>query len=339
MAEEHSPSLRDALSASYDAISSGSETPAAAPQQSTPAAAPAATPAPSGDRSRDPGSKTPRDPHGRFAPGTPGAAEQPGAAAAPAEPEMPEGYDNNVWALLTPEARATTAGWAGKQRETLAEREKRLAGYEPMERVLSSRRDVLTAQYGSVDKALEQLFHLSDFAGRDLPGFIRYLTQQRGYDLNQLVQQQAQQQQQPQQQDPRAWVQQMVQEQLTQAEVDRSYNEFMGSKDFEFREDPRVKRVMAALLTSGEANDYRTAYDMATQAHPEIGPKRRAAEAAAAAQADTKRRAEAAGAKAAAAVSTVGAPGTARPANGGTAPASVRAALVSAFDREPSGRV
>lgn len=328
MAEEHSPSLRDALSASYDAgTSTETAAPAAtpAPQQSTPEAAPSSGPQ--------------RDPSGRFAPS---AGDQPSgtdAPAATAAPEMPEGYDPAIWNVLTPEARSTTAGWAGKQRETFAEKEQRLAGYEPMEKVLSSRRDVLTAQYGSVDKALEQLFHLSDFAGRDLPGFIRYLTQARGFDLNQLVQQQQQSPQQPQQQDPRQFVQQLVQEQLAAADVDRSYNEFMASKDHEFRDDPRVKRVMAALLQSGEAPDYRSAYDMATQAHPEIGPKRRAAEAAAAAKADTARRAEAAGAKASAAVSTVGAPGTARPAAGGTAPSSVRAALVDAFERSAGGRV
>jgi hypothetical protein len=104
-----------------------------------------------------PSSDRPRDASGRFAP----SSASPGASCAPKPDDMPDGYDAAVWNMLSPEARAQTSAWAGKQRETVAERDARLKNYEPIDRVLSQqRKDALAMQYGGVDRALEQLFAL-----------------------------------------------------------------------------------------------------------------------------------------------------------------------------------
>jgi hypothetical protein len=248
---------------------------------------------------------------------------------------MPAGYDPAVWSMLSPEHQASVS-------KAIGERDTKLKSWEPVDRVLASRRDVLTAQFGGVDKALEQLFHLSDFAGRDPAGFVKYIAQQRGLDLGKLVGQAAPAQGQarpaaPASNDPRALIEAAVEERLAAREVDTSFREFMGDPAFEHRNDPQIKRVMAALLQSGSAQDYRTAYTIAAQAHPDIGPKLRAAEAASAAQSETARRAQAASAKASAAVSVTGAPGTSRPASGSAAPSTVRAAVEAAWASHAGG--
>lgn len=336
MAEEHSPSLREALSASFDADvggATGGAVPPATEGTGVPSARQEQASSDSGPRADG------RDASGRYAAKDGAASAAAGDGSAAAEPEIPDGYDPDVWNLLTPEARAKTAGWAGKQRETLAEREARLKGYEPLDRVLTQqRRDMLSAEFGGVDQALERIFQLSDWAGRDPAAFLQHIARQRGIDLASLAgrpQEQAQQQA----QDPRAFVQQLVEQQLASRDVDQAYNAYMAMPGLEHRENPGIKRVMAALLQSGAASDYRQAYDMAAQAHPEIGPKLRAAEAAAAAKAEQARDAEAARSKANAAVSITGGPGGARAPAGGTAPPSVRAALSDAWDRQAGGRV
>jgi hypothetical protein len=331
MSETHSPSLRDALAASFDADagSQGStDTPAPAPVESTPSPSPTdgATAAPSGDR--------PRDASGRFAPTT----AQPAASTAPKPDDMPDGYDANVWQMLSPEARAQTAAWAGKQRETVAEREARLKAYEPIDRVLSQqRRDALSMQYGGVDRALEQLFALSDFAARDPNGFVQHFAQQRGVNLAGLMQQ-PQQGAQQQQVSPQQAIAAMVQQEIERRDVDRLYNEFAGQADLEHRNDPQVRTTMAALLAANQAKDYRSAYDMAVRAHPDLGPKWAAAQAAASTKDQQAVAAETARARASAAASLSGAPGTTRPANG-AAPASIREGLERAWNSAGGARV
>lgn len=348
MSETHSPSLREALAASYDAqvgADAAQSTPAApAADTSSGEAAqsqPEAAAAPSG-------SDRQRDASGRFAP----ASGQPGTATTAAtDADAPDGYDAAVWAMLSPEARAQTAAWAGKQRETVAEREARLKQYEPIERVMTQqRRDALAMQYGSVDHALEQLFHLSDFAARDPNGFVRQFAAQRGVNLAQLMEQaQGQPQGGPQQQQqysPQQAIQAMVQQEIDRRDVDRLYTEFAGQADLEHRNDPQVRTTMAALLAANQAKDYRQAYDMAVRAHPEHGPKWAQAvrmahsdQAAASTKDQQAQAAETARARASAASSLSGAPGTTRPSAGGGAPATVRDILERAFDSARGARV
>jgi hypothetical protein len=321
----HSPSLREALAASFDTHAgsdTGTSTPdTSAPVESTPSPSPTegATAAPSGDR--------PRDASGRFAPST----GQPAASTAPKPDDMPDGYDAAVWNMLSPEARAQTAAWAGKQRETVAEREARLKQYEPIDRVLSQqRRDALSMQYGGVDRALEQLFALSDFAARDPNGFVQHFAQQRGVNLAGLMQQ-PQQGAQQQQVSPQQAIAAMVQQEIERRDVDRLYNEFAGQADLEHRNDPSIRTTMAALLAANQAKDYAQAYQMAVRAHPDFGPKLLQAQAAEQAKGQQAVAAETARARASAAASLSGAPGTTRPA-GNAAPASIRDGLLKNWD-------
>jgi len=331
VSETHSPSLRDALAASFDShtgTDTGTSTPdtgTSAQVDPTQAQSPAeAAPAPSND------GRT-RDASGRFVPAT----GQPAAASTPSD--MPEGYDAAVWNMLSPEARAQTAAWAGKQRETVAERDARLKGYEPIDRVLSQqRKDALAMQYGGVDRALEQLFALSDFAARDPGAFVQHFAQQRGLNLANMVGQPQQPQQ--QQYTPQQAIQAMVQQEIDRRDVDRLYNDFAGQADLEHRNDPQVRTTMAALLAANQATDYRSAYDMAVRAHPTHGPKWAQAQAEASVKAGQAAAAETARARALAASSVSGAPGTSRAPSGG-APATVREALTRAWDSAGGARV
>ena len=320
-----SDDLRAALDASWDAGGDDAGTSTPADTGTASAGATDAGQADAGAAARS------RDASGRFASGTEAATD--GATAGPDLDAAPDGYNADLWRQLSPEARAATAEYAGKQRQTVADRDASLAGYAPIDAVLSKRRDALTAQYGGVDRALEQLFHLSDWAGRDFQGFVQHLAQQRGISLSSLVpaQQQHDQAQQRQQPDMRQLVAQVVQEQVMTDQVSRDFESFEADATLEFRKDPGIRQTMTVLLQGNIAHDYRQAYTMAAQAHPEIGPKLRTAEAAAAAKADPARVAQAASAKASAAVSIAGAPGTARAASRGAANESIRAGLEAAW--------
>jgi hypothetical protein len=352
------PSIRDALAAAWDAAGSSSSSDTGAAAVDTAAARPddssgrggESTDAASSSAAAPTESKqgAARDASGRFASGAGEGNTGAGAAVAGADgasgsaaPAIPDGWDPAVWAALAPAHQAAVSSWASK---AIGDREAKLKGWEPVERVLATRRDALTATYGGVDRGLEQLLGMSDFAGRDPAGFVKWFAQQRGLNLGQLAPAAAQGQGQARAQapstsnnDPRALVSAAVEQALAQREVDNSYREFIADSAAEHRNDPTIKRVMAALLQAGTANDYRTAYGMAVQAHPELGPKHRAAEAASAAQASVADRAKAASAKVQAAVSVTGAPGTARPAQGGSAPSTVRAALETAWATHAGG--
>ena len=335
MADEHSDSLRAALEASFTADGTSAGPGEGAGGTGAGAGAGAGTGAGAGvpdggqQASGDADGRQ-RDASGRFS----GTGADSGGAALAGEPAAPEGYSADLWSQLSPEARRATAEYAGKQRETLAERDARLEGYKPIDAVLAARRDSLTAQYGGVDKALEQLFHLSDWAGRDMPGFLRHMVQQQRLDPSVLFpaqqgggsQGQGQGQTGAGQPDLGTLVAQAVQQKLQEAEIDRGYAAFASDATLLHRNDPGIRKTMAALLQGEAATDYRQAYDMAAQAHPTIGPKLREAQAAQAAKDDAARRVKALEGKASAAVSLTGAPGTSRSAPA-AAPDSIRAGL------------
>jgi hypothetical protein len=340
---EHSPSLRAALEQSYTQHTTPDATPAAAGTGDAPSRAVegeggaqspgGAPPEPSPDGRQ-------RDAQGRFAP-KPGDAPAGAATGSSAAPEPPEGYDPAVWAMLSPEAREKTVAWAKSQGSK----------YEPfngLDRVLTQqRRDALAMQYGGVDKAMEQLFALSDFASRDPTNFVRQFAAQRGVNLAQLQAMQGGQPQQGQQQPQmtpeqafRTIARQEAEQAQQRLEVNRAYDDFAKDVAAEHRENPKVREVMAVLLATNQANDYRQAYDMAVRAHPELGPKWAQAQAETTAKAQQEQAAETARAKASAAASVVGAPGTARPnADAANRNQSVRAALEGAFERAGGARV
>jgi hypothetical protein len=309
MTEEVSQSLRDAIEAAYDAEMAPAET-----------------------------SGPPRDEAGRFAKGeaapeTPAQAEAP--EAAPAEEDDYDeavGLDRETWKLTPAQARERAKTLA-KER---AEYEQRAKAYEPLDRVLGPRRDALRATWGGEDRAIEQLFHLSDWADRDFPGFVRHLATQRGIDLRALapMQDAPQQAAQP---DVDSMISQRVERILAEREVQRTLQDFERNDAFEYRNDAEIRRVMGGLLQSGAAPDLPTAYQMAVKAHPTISAKLAERESAERAKRERDDAARRAAEKAAASASVKGAPGTSAPATR-AAPATVRDAVMQAMEMA-GGRV
>jgi hypothetical protein len=340
---EHSPSLRDALEASLtQAEAAAPAAPREAPSDANQGASGAAVEGEGGaappSTPPEPASDGPqRDAQGRF---LPKAGDTAAGSSGAVEP--PEGYDPAVWAMLSPEAREKTVAWAKTTQ----------GKYEPfngLDRVLTQqRRDALAMQYGGVDKAMEQLFALSDFASRDPTNFVKQFAAQRGVNLAQLTQAlqgQAQPGQgQPQSQlTPEQQFRQIARQEAEQAqqrlEVNRAYDDFAREATFEHRENPKIREVMAVLLATSQAQDYRQAYEMAVRAHPDLGLKWAQAQAAATVKAEQEQAAEAARAKAQAATSVVGAPGTARPdAGAATRNKSLRDTIIHNMDRAGGAR-
>lgn len=148
--------------------------------------------------------------------------------------------------------------------------------YQGLEQVLNPRRDVLSAEYGSVENAIDYLFKLSDFAGNDPQGFIQWFAQQRGVNM------QAPQDDQPDEGNQlRAALQkiQQLEQQVSQLPTQfqhQSQTSALKSQIQSFASDPNnvyfndVKHIMAGFLQSGAAQDLQQAYDMAIHADPNI---------------------------------------------------------------------
>lgn len=311
MSETLSPSLREAIEA---AMSAAEADPAPASEAPEPA----------------------RDDAGRFTSTDP-APEAPEAEAAPAPAEAAPpaddydeglGVSRDLWAQMPTTAREQFRSLAQQRREA----EDRAKGYEPLERVLAPRKDALRATFGDEARALEQLFHLSDWANRDFGGFVRHLAEQRGIDLRQLVPA-APAQDVPA--DPialaRAEARREAERLIAERDTQRALSEFEGNAAYEYRHDAEIRRVMAGLLQSGAAADLPTAYSMATKAHPTISAKLAERERAEAAKRQAEEAARRAQEKAAAAVSVRGSPGTARAPAQSAAPATIRAAAEAAW--------
>lgn len=307
MSEEHSPSLRDALTAAMDGADDAPET----------AVVETAAPAADGQA---------RGADGKF--------------AAPAEPDDYDdalGLDRETWQLTPAQVRERTKALAKEAREA----GERASSYDPIEKILAPRRDALRANFGGEDRALDQLFHLSDWAGRDMAGFIRHMAQQSGFDLRTLMPQAA-----PdaglEQPDLRTLIQQEARQQATAIAEERDnhriLSEFDGNTALEHRHNADIRRMMGGLLQAGAAADVTAAYHMALKAHPEISAKLAAQESAAAAKRDAEEAARRAKEKASAAASIRGSPGTASASATQAGHSSIRAALESAMQQE-SGRV
>lgn len=105
-------------------------------------------------------------------------------------PEAPASWSSVKahWSALPPEVRQALIDRDGADEKFRAEHGERLKGYESLERIIGPRRAALAQSFGSETVALEHLFELSDMAGRDFPGFVRFLAGQRGVDLNGLAQ-------------------------------------------------------------------------------------------------------------------------------------------------------
>lgn len=305
MSEGHSPALREAIEAAYDQAASAAADPAPETRQQ------------------------PRAEDGKFAAReeAAGAETVEGAAPEPDDYDEAVGLDRDLWRQIPAQARDRAKALAKEAREA-AERAK---GFEPIDRVISTRRDALRATWGDEARALESLFHLSDWANRDFPGFVQHLARERGVDLRVLMPPPGEPAQPNTRQPPD--IERLVDEKLTQREIARQVTDFDGNTAYEFRNDPDVRKVMSGLLASGAASDLPTAYQMATKAIPTVSAKLAERERAAAAKRDaaedSARRAREA---ASAAVSVRGAPGTAAP-PAAAAPASVRETLERQLER------
>jgi hypothetical protein len=135
------------------------------------------------------GDQRPRNPDGTFkeAPvGDPNAPVDPNAAvAAPAAPAVvaPQGIDPQVFASLPAETQAQLA----RTMEDVGRQQQRFAQLAPVEQLIAPRIDAWALNGMSPQTALNQLLALSDFAGRDLPGFIKYMAQTGNLSLEELV--------------------------------------------------------------------------------------------------------------------------------------------------------
>lgn len=127
----------------------------------------------------------PRAPNGQFAP-KPVEGEQPAdtPASAPVV-AAPQGIDPTVFASLPAETQASLA----RTMEDVATQQQRIAWLSPLEQVITQERINAWAMAGGMQpaQAIHQLLALSDFAGRDTAGFIKYIAQENGVDLEELV--------------------------------------------------------------------------------------------------------------------------------------------------------
>jgi hypothetical protein len=135
----------------------------------------------------DGGDTRPRNADGTFAAKVDEAAapvdEAAAAAAAPPVTSAPAGIDPQVFASLPAETQATLA----RTMEDVATQQKRFASLEPIEQLITPRVDAWALNGMQPAQALHQLLALSDFAGRDPGGFIKYIAQNNGVDLEALV--------------------------------------------------------------------------------------------------------------------------------------------------------
>lgn len=223
-----------------------------------------------------------RAPNGKFAPKAPpaggvmgqqpaAAAPVPAAAPAPAKRPMPKSWKADkqaLWDAMHPDAQAYA-----ETRET--DILKGIAGYKqqldqvaPAWNTIQPYVEGLTRAHGSVEKGLDYLFKLSDFAGRDPVGFVQWFAQQRGISLDGQTPAQH-----PQPQiHPQAMAEiNALRHELT--ELKRQTSQAMTAPYIaeveKIRSDPayphfeELRPVMAALIESGQVEDIRSAYQQA----------------------------------------------------------------------------
>jgi hypothetical protein len=146
------------------------------------------------ERRQEQASGQDRSPNGKFQASDGGKPQEGAAEAQPKEnqdqvPEPPASWSSLKahWAALSPEIRQALIDKDTEVQQSLSEHGERLKGYESLEQVIGPRRAALAQGFGSPEAAIKQLFDLSDFAGRDFPGFVRWMCEQRGVDPKSLI--------------------------------------------------------------------------------------------------------------------------------------------------------
>lgn len=126
-----------------------------------------------------------RNPDGTFAPkaldAPSGQDTQPPAEGAPMA--VPAGISPDVFKSLPAETQAQLA----RTMDDINARQTHFARLEQVEQLISPRRDAWALNGMTDAQALNQLLALSDFAGRDPAGFVKYFSEHNGVDLEELV--------------------------------------------------------------------------------------------------------------------------------------------------------
>ena len=127
-----------------------------------------------------------RNPDGTFAPKPAdvqlGSETQTQAEGAPAV-AVPAGISPDVFKSLPAETQAELA----RTMDGIAQSQQRYARLDQVEQLIAPRRDAWALNGMTEPQALNQLLALSDFAGRDPAGFIQYIAENNGVDLEELV--------------------------------------------------------------------------------------------------------------------------------------------------------
>lgn len=141
--------------------------------------------------------------------------------------------------------------------------------YEPIDQILTPRRQQFAMQGMTEEQGLTQLFALSDFAANDPQGFIRMFAQGRGIDLASLTpgtQPTAPSEFTPILQKVNTLEQTIHSHQ--QAETNRQIQAFKSAPGHEHFES--VRNDMGGLLKAGLATDMQDAYDRACRVNPTV---------------------------------------------------------------------
>lgn len=166
-----------------------------------------------------------------------------------------------------------------QETQALTEQRREMAGVTNM---LEPRRQALIAEYGSVEKGVETLFALSDFAVRDPKGFVEFFAKQHNVSLGDATSAESDDYVDPQYQQLTQRLQQMEgqfqQAQRQQAEemaaAQQAEIETFKSATGEDGEPSHphfdaVRQEMAKLVRSGAASTLSHAYEMAVWANGE----------------------------------------------------------------------
>jgi hypothetical protein len=124
-----------------------------------------------------------RNPDGTFAAKQPAVVDPNAAAPAGAPVATPRGLDQATFQTLPAETQAMLARTMGE----LEQARGRYAQLDQVEQLIGPRRQAWALNGMTESSALGQLLALSDFAGRDPKGFIKYMAENSGVDLAQLV--------------------------------------------------------------------------------------------------------------------------------------------------------
>ncbi len=143
--------------------------------------------------SRDPEAKAEAAPETEAAPAEPETPDQPETKASETaeEPSIdpPESWSADVkakWAALPRDLQDFIRKREGEVHRAITQAGERIKSFQAVEQVLAPRRQALAAQFGSEANAVNQLFAISDFAGRDPAGFVQWFAGQHGVDLTAL---------------------------------------------------------------------------------------------------------------------------------------------------------